>query len=92
MSWTTGGPTGGAGGSDPPRAPARGESALVGGEVTLPVAWCSAARRLLSWAFCHCSKVAEAGESVSVTVVIGMCAARASWLTRCTSGVAFWLL
>ncbi len=45
-----------------------------------------------SWATLPLLKVSEAGESVSVMVVIGMPAARASWLTRCTSGVAFWLL
>ncbi len=40
----------------------------------LPVACAARAGRLRSCATCHCSKVAEAGESVSVTVVIGMCA------------------
>ena len=41
-------------------------------------------------ATCHCSKLSPAGDSVSVTVTIGMPAAAASWLTRCTSGVTFW--
>ena len=41
---------------------------------------------------CHCSKLSDAGASVSVTVAIGMCAARASSFTRWTSGVTFWLL
>ena len=80
---------GGAGGCDPG---ARRRARAGWADAHRPVARCRAPSRLLSSALCHCSKVAEAGESVSVTVVIGMCAARASWLTRCTSGVAFWLL
>ena len=64
-------------------APCSGSSSA---RAHLPVAWWSAASRLRSWASCHCSNVAEAGESVSVIVVIGMWAARASWLTRWTSG------
>jgi hypothetical protein len=37
-------------------------------------------------------KLSVAGASVSVTVTIGMPRARAISLTRCTSGVTFWLL
>ncbi len=41
---------------------------------------------------CHCSKLSEAGDRVSVTVAIGIPCARASALNRWTCGVAFWEL
>src|SRR5450755_1782716 len=83
-----------------PRGTRRLEAPVVGHDrllhrrrgAHLPVACCRACWRLRSSATCHCWKVSEAGESVSVVIVIGMWAARASWLTPCTSGVAFWLL
>ena len=42
-----------------------------------------------SCATCHCSKLALAGERVSVIVAIGMCFERASAFSRWISGVAF---
>ena len=54
-----------------------------------PVAWCRAACRRVSWATCHCWKEADAGDRVSVTVTIGMPAARAGALRRWISGVTF---
>ena len=57
-----------------------------------PVAWCRAAWRVVSCATCHCWKESDAGDSVSVTVTIGMWAARASRLSRSISGVTFWEL
>src|SRR6478736_605420 len=57
-----------------------------------PVAWWRAAARGRSCATCHCSKLEDAGESVSVTVATGMWCCLQSALIRWMSGVTFWLL
>ena len=57
-----------------------------------PVAACRARISLSSSATCHCSKLSDCGESVSVTVATGMPRSCAISFTRCTSGLTFWLL
>ena len=87
--------------ADASGAAARVESfsvALAGGRsvlaaaLTSPVAACSAFINPSSSAACHCWKLSLAGESVSVTVAMGIPLALAISFTRCTSGVTFWLL
>src|SRR5207248_7104806 len=56
------------------------------------VARASAASSAFSCRTCHCSKVADAGVSVSVIVATGMPFFRAASVKRVTSGVLFWLL
>ena len=58
----------------------------------LPVAWASAACRMVSCRTCQSWNDAPAGVRVSVTVVTGMPALRAALTCAWTSGVAFWLL